>query len=75
MSKANRNHSTLRDRRVIDAVKAAKTALGEYRVICREVDLLFHEAECHPDYPETYGEFWKRIARGERQSPVGLAAS
>jgi hypothetical protein len=43
------------DRRILDAVKAAKTALAEYRVICREANRLYHEAQCHPDMPERLG--------------------
>ena len=68
------NSITASDRRILDAVKAAKTSLVEYRVIRREVDRLYHEAESHPDYPETYREFWKRIERGKPQSPMSNEA-
>jgi hypothetical protein len=47
--KAKQKVTTIGDRRVLDAVKAAKAALAEYRVICREASRLYHEAECHPD--------------------------
>jgi hypothetical protein len=55
MSKAKQKVTTIGDRRILDAVKAAKTALAEYRVISREVSRLYHEAECHPDMPEHGG--------------------
>ena len=51
MSKANRNPSTLRDRRVLEAVRAARAAAEEYRVARREMKRLYYEAECHPDMP------------------------
>ena len=66
MSKAKQQTTTLPDRRILDAVKAVKTALAECRVFCREAYRLYHEAECHPDMPET----WKRRVRGEPHSPV-----
>ena len=77
--KAKRNLTTTgtlsaADRRILDAVKAAKTALTGYRVLCREVHRLYREAQCHPDYPETQGEFWRRRARGEPQTPVSNEA-
>jgi hypothetical protein len=65
---------TVADRRLLEAVKAAKTALAEYRVISRETNRLYHEAECHPDYPETYGDYYRRRARGEPQTPVSNEA-
>jgi hypothetical protein len=55
MSKAIQS-ITAADHRIIDAVKAAKAALAEYRVICRETHRLYHEAQCHPEMPEHFGQ-------------------